>query len=102
MKHIKGPDFPTGAHHHRPRRASARPIATGRGRVVMRARAHIEELQGRQDRDHRHRAAVRVKKGGDDGVIKKIADLVNDKVITEISDLNDHSDRNGMRHPRSS
>jgi DNA gyrase subunit A len=38
-----------------------------------------------------------VKKGGDNGIIKKIADLVNDKVLTEISDLADHSDRSGMR-----
>ena len=38
-----------------------------------------------------------MKKGGDNGVIKKIADLVNDKVLTEISDLADHSDRTGMR-----
>ena len=38
-----------------------------------------------------------MKKGGDTGVIKKIADLVNDKVLTEISDLADHSDRTGMR-----
>jgi DNA gyrase subunit A len=38
-----------------------------------------------------------VKKGGDGGVIKKIADLVHEKVLTEISDLQDHSDRTGMR-----
>src|SRR5919199_521348 len=38
-----------------------------------------------------------VKKGGDAGVIKKIADLVQEKVLTEISDLADHSDRSGMR-----
>jgi DNA gyrase subunit A len=38
-----------------------------------------------------------VKKGGDSGVIKKIADLVNDKVLTEVSDLADYSDKSGMR-----
>ena len=38
-----------------------------------------------------------IKKGGDTGVIKKIADLVNEKVITEVSDLADHSDKTGMR-----
>src|SRR5205085_297925 len=38
-----------------------------------------------------------VKKGGDTGVIRKIADLVHEKVLTEISDLADHSDRTGMR-----
>ena len=38
-----------------------------------------------------------VKKGGDSGVISKIAELVNEKKLTEISDVQDHSDRNGMR-----
>ncbi len=38
-----------------------------------------------------------VKKGGDSGLIKKIADLVHEKKITEISDLRDESDRSGMR-----
>ena len=38
-----------------------------------------------------------VKKGGDGGVITKIVDLVNEKKLTEISDVQDHSDRNGMR-----
>ena len=70
---------------------------TGRGRVVMRARAHIEELRGGKSAIIVTELPYGVKKGGDAGVIKKIADLVNDKVLTEISDLADHSDRTGMR-----
>ena len=63
----------------------------------MRARAHIEELRGGKTAIIVTELPYGVKKGGDDGVIKKIADLVNDKVLTEISDVNDHSDKTGMR-----
>ena len=64
----------------------------------MRARAHIEELRGGKNGDRRHRAALRrPQKGGDDGVIKKIADLVKEGSLTEVADLKDHSDKSGMR-----
>jgi DNA gyrase subunit A len=63
----------------------------------MRARAHIEELRGGKSAIVVTELPYGVKKGGDTGVITKIADLVNDKVLTEISDLADHSDRTGMR-----
>jgi DNA gyrase subunit A len=63
----------------------------------MRARAHIEELRGGKSAIIVSELPYAVRKGGDSGVIKKIADLVNDKVLTEISDLADHSDRTGMR-----
>jgi DNA gyrase subunit A len=96
MKHVKGPDFPTGAYI--VGRSGIRDAyRTGRGRVVMRARAHIEELRGGKSAIIVSELPYGVKKGGDAGVIKKIADLVNDKVLTEISDLADHSDRSGMR-----
>ncbi len=96
MKHVKGPDFPTGAYI--VGRSGIRDAyRTGRGRVVMRARAHIEELRGGKSAIIVNELPYGVKKGGDAGVIKKIADLVNDKVLTEISDLADHSDRTGMR-----
>src|SRR5438270_205352 len=96
MKHIKGPDFPTGAYI--VGRSGIRDAyRTGRGRVVMRARAHIEELRGGKSAIIVTELPYGVKKGGDSGVIKKIADLVNEKVLTEISDLADHSDRTGMR-----
>src|SRR4051812_44042631 len=96
MKHIKGPDFPTGGYI-----VGSSGIRdayrTGRGRVVMRARAHIEELRGGKSAIIVTELPYGVRKGGDGGVIKKIAQLVNDKVLTEISDLADHSDRSGMR-----
>jgi DNA gyrase subunit A len=96
MKHVKGPDFPTGAII--VGRSGIRDAyRTGRGRVVMRARAHIEELRGGKSAIIITELPYGVKKGGDAGVIKKIADLVNEKVLTEISDLADHSDRTGMR-----
>ena len=63
----------------------------------MRARAHIEELRGGKTAIIVTELPYGVKKGGDSGVIKKIADLVQEKVITEVSDLADHSDRTGMR-----
>ncbi|HVR12441.1 MAG TPA: DNA gyrase subunit A [Gaiellaceae bacterium] len=96
MQHVKGPDFPTGGYI--VGRSGIRDAyRTGRGRVVMRARAHIEELRGGKSAIIVSELPYAVRKGGDNGVIKKIADLVNDKVLTEISDLADHSDRNGMR-----
>src|SRR5213596_1916154 len=96
MQHIKGPDFPTGAYI--VGRAGIRDAyRTGRGRIVMRARAHIEELRGGKSAIVVTELPYGVKKGGDGGVIRKIADLVNEKVLTEISDLADHSDRSGMR-----
>jgi DNA gyrase subunit A len=96
MKHVKGPDFPTGAII--VGRSGIRDAyRSGRGRVVMRARAHIEELRGGKSAIIITELPYGVKKGGDGGVIAKIAELVNDKVLTEISDLQDHSDRTGMR-----
>jgi DNA gyrase subunit A len=96
MKHVKGPDFPTGAIV--VGRAGIRDAyRTGRGRIVVRARAHIEELRGGKSAIIVTELPYGVKKGGDAGVIKKIADLVNEKVLTEVSDLADHSDRSGMR-----
>jgi DNA gyrase subunit A len=96
MKHVKGPDFPTGAIV--VGRSGIRDAyRTGRGRIVMRARAHVEELRGGKSAIVVTELPYGVKKGGESGVIKKIADLVNDKVITEVSDLADHSDKTGMR-----
>src|SRR3954470_6688849 len=96
MKHVKGPDFPTGAYI--VGRSGIRDAyRSGRGRVVMRARAHIEELRGGKNAIIVTELPYGVKKGGDAGVIAKIAELVNDKVLTEISDVDDYSDRSGMR-----
>ena len=95
-RHIKGPDFPTGGIIVG-REGIREAYRSGRGRIVMRARAHIEELRGGKSAIVVTELPYGVKKGGDAGVIKKIADLVQDKVLTEISDLQDHSDRTGMR-----
>jgi DNA gyrase subunit A len=96
MKHVKGPDFPTGAIV--VGRSGIRDAyRTGRGRIIMRARAHVEELRGGKNAIIVTELPYGVKKGGDSGVIKKIADLVNDKTLSEISDVKDHSDRTGMR-----
>jgi len=96
MKHVKGPDFPTGAII-AGRSGIRDAYRTGRGRIVMRARAHVEELRGGKNAIIVTELPYGVKKGGDSGVIKKIADLVNEKVLSEISDVKDHSDRSGMR-----
>ena len=96
MKHVKGPDFPTGGIV--VGRSGIRDAyRTGRGRIVMRARAHIEELRGGKNAIIVTELPYGVKKGGDGGVISKIAALVREKVITEVSDLQDYSDKTGMR-----
>jgi DNA gyrase subunit A len=93
---VKGPDFPTGAVI--VGRSGIRDAyRTGRGRIIMRGRAHVEELRGGKNAIIVTELPYGVKKGGDSGVIKKIADLVHDKVLSEISDVKDHSDRTGMR-----
>ena len=96
MKHMKGPDFPT-AGLIMGTTGIREAYDTGRGRVVMRARVHTEDVKGGKSALIVTELPYMVKKGGDDGVIAKIADLVNNKVISEIADINDESDRNGMR-----
>jgi DNA gyrase subunit A len=95
MEHVKGPDFPGGGI------MSAEGIrdayASGRASVRIRARAHVEPLKGGRDAIIVTELPFMVKKGGDGGLITKIADLVRDKKITGVSDLRDESDRSGMR-----
>jgi DNA gyrase subunit A len=95
-RHVKGPDFPTGGII-LGRDGIREAYRSGRGRIVMRARTHIEELRGGRTAIVVSELPYAVKKGGDEGVIKKIADLVNDKVIPEIADVKDLSDKSGMR-----
>jgi DNA gyrase subunit A len=95
-RHIKGPDFPTGAII-LGRDGIREAYRSGRGRIVMRARTHIEELRGGRTAIVVSELPYGVRKGGDEGVIKKIADLVNDKVIPEVHDVKDLSDKSGMR-----
>jgi DNA gyrase subunit A len=95
-KHIKGPDFPTGAIIVG-REGIREAYRSGRGRIVVRGRSHIEELRGGRTAIVVSELPYGVKKGGDEGVIAKIAALVNDKVIPEIADVKDLSDKSGMR-----
>ncbi len=96
MRHLPGPDFPTGGTIVG-LSGIREAYETGRGRVRIRARAHSEPLTHGKEAIIVTELPYAVKKGGDGGVIKKIAELVQDKKITEISDLRDESDRNGMR-----
>src|SRR2546425_5150905 len=100
MKHVKGPDFPTGGYIVG-RSGIREAYRSGRGRIVMRARAHIEELRGGKNAIIVTELPYGVRKGGEGGVIEKIAELVESKLLTEIpmSDeaLQDHSDKSGMR-----
>ena len=96
MKHIKGPDFPTGGII-LGRAGIKDAYETGRGRVRVQARAHIEPLKQGKEAIVVTELPFMVKKGGPGGLIEKIADLVHEKKIPEISDLRDESDKLGMR-----
>src|ERR1700704_5574622 len=96
MKHIKGPDFPTGGIV-LGTTGIREAYASGRGRVRLQARAHIEQLKHGKEAIVVTELPYMVKKGGDGGLIQKIADLVKEKKLTGISDIEDHSDKRGMR-----
>ncbi|WP_394906348.1 DNA gyrase subunit A [uncultured Mesonia sp.] len=92
IEHVKAPDFPTGGiiyGYDGVREA----FKTGRGRVVMRAKATFEEVKGRECIVVTE-IPYQVNKAD---MIKKTADMVNDKKIEGISLIRDESDRNGMR-----
>ncbi|MGB5811304.1 MAG: DNA gyrase subunit A [Polyangiales bacterium] len=92
---VKGPDFPTAGYIYGTSgiRLGYR---TGRGRVVMRARASIEEMAGKSDREMIVVTEIpfQVNKAE---LLKKIADLVREKRLEGISDIRDESDRDGLR-----
>jgi DNA gyrase subunit A len=92
MQHISAPDFPTGGtiYGYEGVRDA---FHTGRGRIVLRAKARIEEVR---DRECIIVTEIPYQVNKAD-MIKKTADLVNDKKIEGISDIRDESDRNGMR-----
>src|SRR6058998_1235446 len=96
MRHVKGPDFPTSGIIVG-REGIREAYRSGRGRIVMRARAHIEELRGGRTAVVVTELPYAVKKGGDDGVISRIAELVKEGSLTEVADLKDLSDKSGMR-----
>jgi DNA gyrase subunit A len=92
LNYIKAPDFPTGGiiYGYEGVRDA---LLTGRGRIVMRAKTEIEESNGREQIIVTE-IPYQINKSE---LIKKTADLVNDKKIEGISDIRDESDRNGMR-----
>ena len=92
MKHIKAPDFPTGGIIYG-YDGVKEAFETGRGRIVMRAKANIEQVNGRECIIV-NEIPYQVNKAD---MIKKTADLVNDKKLEGISTIRDESDRNGMR-----
>jgi DNA gyrase subunit A len=96
MEHVKGPDFPGGGLIMRGE-GIRDAYASGRGSIKVRAKAHIEPIKGGKEAIIVSELPFMVKKGGDGGLIQKIADLVREKKITGISDLRDESDRSGMR-----
>ncbi len=96
MRHIKGPDFPT-AGTILGRDGIREAYTTGRGRIRVQAKAHIEPIGQGKEAIIVTELPYQVRKGGDGGLILKIRDLVVDKRIPEITDLRDESDRHGMR-----
>ena len=92
MQHISAPDFPTGGTIYGYEGVKDA-FHTGRGRIVLRAKATIEEVKGRECIIVTE-IPYQVNKAD---MIKKTADLVNDKKIEGISDIRDESDRKGMR-----
>ena len=93
LKIVKGPDFPTGAYIYG-RSGIKSAYTNGRGRFVMRAKAKIEDLTQGRKAIIVTEIPYQVNKAT---LIKRIAELVNDKVIDDISDVRDESGRDGMR-----
>ena len=93
MKHITAPDFPTGGIIYGYEGVKDA-YETGRGKVVMRALANVEELRNNREQIVVTEIPYQVNKAT---LIQKIAELVQTEKITEISDVRDESDREGMR-----
>ena len=100
MKHIKGPDFPTGGII-TGRGGIREAYETGRGRVVIKARAHIEPLRQGKEAIIVTEMPYQVPKGDGrndgSGLIKKIAEVVQNGKVKEVADLRDESDKSGVR-----
>src|SRR5918994_1992666 len=92
-KHIKGPDFPTGGVIVG-LRGIRDAIQTGRGSVRVQAKAHTEQIKGNRTQIVVTEIPYQVNKSY---LLQKIAELVKDRKLQDISDLRDESDRNGMR-----
>ncbi len=93
MKFVKAPDFPTGATIYGYEGVKDA-FETGRGRVMMRGESTIEELSNGREQIVVTSVPYQVNKSE---MIKKTADLINDKKLVGITDIRDESDRNGIR-----
>ncbi len=93
MQHVKAPDFPTGGIIYG-YSGVQEAFETGRGRIVMRAKAEIEVYKGDRERIIVNEIPYQVNKAN---MIEQTAGLVNDKKIEGISEIRDESDRDGMR-----
>ncbi len=93
LEHVLGPDFPTGGFLYG-RGNIAQTYKTGRGRFMMRAKCGLEQITGGRQAIIVTEIPYQVNKSN---LIKRIAELVNEKIVDDIADVNDHSDRDGMR-----
>ena len=93
MEHIQGPDFPTGAIING-RAGIVRAYRSGRGRIYVRARAHVEDAGSGKETIVVTEIPYQVNKAG---LVEKIAELVKEKRIVGISELRDESDKDGVR-----
>ncbi len=93
LEHVKGPDFPTGGFLYG-RGNLVQTYKSGRGRFMMRAKCGLEQITGGRQAIIVTEIPYQVNKSN---LIKRIAELVNEKVIDDISDVRDESDRVGMR-----
>ena len=93
MEHIQGPDFPTGAIING-RAGIVRAYRHGRGRIYVRARAHVEDAGSGKETIVVTEIPYQVNKAG---LVEKIAELVKDKRIVGITELRDESDKDGVR-----
>ena len=93
LKHIKGPDFPTGAHI-MGNSSMLQAYRTGRGKVVQRAKTCFEEMSGGKTRIVVTEIPYQVNKAR---LVEKIAELMKDKRIDGITHIGDESNRKGMR-----
>src|ERR1039458_2752929 len=93
LKHVQGPDFPTGGFLYG-KSGIPQAYKTGRGRFMMRARVATENLTKEKQAIIVTEIPYQVNKSR---LIERIAELVNDKIVDDISDVRDESDRDGMR-----
>ncbi len=93
LKHVQGPDFPTGGFLYG-KSGIPQAYKTGRGRFLMRAKTALENLTKEKQAIIVTEIPYQVNKSR---LIERIAELVNDKIVDDISDVRDESDRDGMR-----